>query len=49
MSIPAGFANNLPVGLQLIGNYFSEGQLLNIANQYQLSTDWHTHIPEEFA
>ena len=49
MSIPAGFANNLPVGLQLIGNYFSEGQLLNIAHQYQLATDWHTHIPEEFA
>ncbi|HCK04477.1 MAG TPA: Asp-tRNA(Asn)/Glu-tRNA(Gln) amidotransferase GatCAB subunit A, partial [Methylophilaceae bacterium] len=41
MSIPAGFTNNLPVGLQLIGNYFSEAKLLNIAHSYQQHTDWH--------
>ena len=48
MSIPAGFgANNMPVGLQIIGNYFSEAQMLNIAHQYQLVTDWHTRIPAD--
>jgi aspartyl/glutamyl-tRNA(Asn/Gln) amidotransferase subunit A (EC 6.3.5.-) len=47
MSIPAGFAQNLPVGLQLIGNYWSESKLLNIAHQFQQQTDWHTQIPEE--
>ncbi len=41
MSVPAGFAQNKPVGLQLIGNYFKEGKLLNIAHQYQQQTDWH--------
>lgn len=41
MSIPAGFAHDKPVGLQLIGNYFSEAKLLNIAHQYQQQTDWH--------
>lgn len=41
MSVPAGFSNNKPVGLQLIGNYFSEAKLLNIAHQYQQQTDWH--------
>jgi len=41
MSVPAGFAHNKPVGLQLIGNYFEEGKLLNIAHQYQQQTDWH--------
>jgi len=41
MSVPAGFAHNKPVGLQLIGNYFSESKLLNIAHQYQQQTDWH--------
>lgn len=48
MSIPCGFDNGLPVGLQLIGNYFEEGRLLNVAHQYQQSTDWHTRSPEEF-
>ena len=47
MSIPAGFTKDLPVGLQLIGNYFSEGHLLNVAHQFQLSTEWHRKIPEE--
>jgi len=48
MSIPAGFSNNMPVGLQLIGNYFDESRLLNVAHQYQLATDWHKQIPENF-
>ena len=47
MSIPAGFAQNLPVGLQLIGNYWSESKLLNIAHQFQQQTDWHSQIPQE--
>jgi len=44
MSIPAGFVNNLPVGLQLIGNYFDEQKLLNIAHKFQLNTDFHTKL-----
>lgn len=44
MSVPAGFVNNLPVGLQLIGNYFDEQKLLNIAHQFQLNTDFHTKL-----
>jgi len=45
MSIPAGMANNMPVGLQLIGNYFDEARLLNAAHQFQTQTDWHTKTP----
>ena len=46
MSIPAGFgANNMPVGLQIIGNYFDEAKMLNVAHQYQLATDWHMKVP----
>lgn len=41
MSIPMGFVDGLPVGLQLIGNYFAESQLLNVAHRYQQETDWH--------
>jgi aspartyl-tRNA(Asn)/glutamyl-tRNA(Gln) amidotransferase subunit A len=48
MSVPAGFVNNLPVGLQLIGNFFTEARLLNIAHSYQKVTDWHTRTPEGF-
>ena len=48
MSIPAGFVNGLPVGLQLIGNYFDEARLLNIAHKYQQETDWHKQTPENF-
>ncbi len=46
MSIPAGFANNLPVGLQIIGNYFDEARMLNVAHQYQQETDWHLQMPK---
>ena len=47
MSIPCGFdSGGLPVGLQIIGNYFSEARMLNVAHQYQLATDWHAHTPQ---
>ncbi len=46
ISIPAGFVNNKPVGLQLIGNYFSESRLLNAAYQFQQHTDWHQQSAE---
>ncbi|MEE8207626.1 MAG: amidase family protein, partial [Nitrosomonadaceae bacterium] len=47
MSIPAGFGNrSRPVGLHIIGNYFSEAHMLNVAHQYQQVTDWHTRMPE---
>ena len=46
MSIPVGFgAGGLPVGMQLIGNYFAESQLLGIGHQYQQATNWHLKIP----
>jgi aspartyl-tRNA(Asn)/glutamyl-tRNA(Gln) amidotransferase subunit A len=46
MSVPAGFgAGGMPVGLQLIGNYFKEAQLLGAAHQFQLATDWHQKAP----
>ena len=46
ISIPAGFSNNLPVGLQMIGNYWSEEILLNTAHLFQTQTDWHVRLPE---
>jgi aspartyl-tRNA(Asn)/glutamyl-tRNA(Gln) amidotransferase subunit A len=54
MSIPAGFSASsdgkaLPVGLQIIGNYFDEARMLNVAHQYQQVTDWHTRMPEGLA
>ncbi|VUD59881.1 Glutamyl-tRNA(Gln) amidotransferase subunit A [Thalassocella blandensis] len=42
MSIPCGLVEDKPVGLQLIGNFFAEGKLLNVAHQFQLATDFHT-------
>ncbi|HHH49135.1 MAG TPA: Asp-tRNA(Asn)/Glu-tRNA(Gln) amidotransferase subunit GatA [Gammaproteobacteria bacterium] len=48
MSIPAGFVDGLPVGLQIIGNYFDEARLLNVAHKYQQSTNWHEQIPKGF-
>jgi aspartyl-tRNA(Asn)/glutamyl-tRNA(Gln) amidotransferase subunit A len=50
MSIPCGFGNHgLPVGLQLVGGYFAEARLLNVAHQYQRATDWHLRTPPAFA
>ncbi len=50
MSIPCGFgAGNMPVGLQLIGNYFDEARMLNAAHRYQQATDWHLRMPEGLA
>ncbi|MCX8566163.1 MAG: aspartyl/glutamyl-tRNA(Asn/Gln) amidotransferase subunit A [Glomeribacter sp. 1016415] len=50
MSIPCGFGQNAhgsrPVGLQIIGNYFSEARMLQIAHAFQQVTDWHTRMPE---
>jgi aspartyl-tRNA(Asn)/glutamyl-tRNA(Gln) amidotransferase subunit A len=48
MSIPVGFSKNLPVGMQIIGDYFSEGRLLNTAHRYQQLTDWHLQNPKDF-
>ncbi len=48
MSIPAGFADGRPVGLQIIGGYFSEPRLLNVAHRYQQVTDWHGRVPPGF-
>jgi aspartyl-tRNA(Asn)/glutamyl-tRNA(Gln) amidotransferase subunit A len=46
MSIPVGFGDkNRPIGLHIIGNYFKEAQMLNVAHQYQLATDWHNQSP----
>ena len=45
MSVPVGFSKGLPIGMQLIGNYFSEQRLLNVAHRYQGVTDWHQQSP----
>jgi len=45
MSIPCGFDNHLPVGLQLIAPWFGEAKMLNVAHQYQRATDWHRRLP----
>ena len=49
MSIPAGQVDGLPVGLQLIGDYFSEARLLNAAHRFQQVTDWHLKAPADLA
>jgi len=47
MSLPCGFdAQGLPIGMQLIGNYFDEARMLGVAHQYQLATDWHARAPQ---
>lgn len=49
LSLPAGFGEEaMPVGLQLIGNYFGEAKLLNAAHRFQQATDWHARAPEGF-
>lgn len=48
LSIPAGFAAERPVGLQLIGDFFAEGRLLNVGHQYQQETDWHKRVPSGY-
>ncbi len=48
LSMPAGFIDGLPVGVQLLAPYFQEGRLLNVAHQYQQITDWHTRAPAGF-
>jgi len=46
MSLPAGFAGGLPVGLQLIGRHFDEARLLNAAHCFQQASDWHLRAPD---
>ena len=48
MSVPIEQANGMPVGLQVIGNYFDESRLLNVAHQYQMNTDFHLQTPEQY-
>jgi aspartyl-tRNA(Asn)/glutamyl-tRNA(Gln) amidotransferase subunit A len=48
MSLSCGFVEGLPVGLQLMGNFFDEARMLNAAHQYQQATDFHTQWPKEF-
>ncbi|MFF7707040.1 Asp-tRNA(Asn)/Glu-tRNA(Gln) amidotransferase subunit GatA [Pseudomonas sp. NPDC007930] len=48
LSMPAGFVDGLPVGVQLLAPYFQEGRLLNVAHRYQQVTDWHSRSPEGF-
>jgi aspartyl-tRNA(Asn)/glutamyl-tRNA(Gln) amidotransferase subunit A len=49
LSIPAGFAGGLPVGVQLIGPHFGEAKLLNAAHRFQQETDWHLKAPAGYA
>ena len=48
LSLPAGFVDGLPVGMQLIGNYFDEARLLQVAHRYQQVSDWHLQTPEAY-
>ena len=47
MSVPAGSSEGLPIGLQIIGNYWSEERLLAIAHSWQQATDWHKDAPDD--
>jgi len=49
LSMPVGFVDNMPVGMQIIGNYFQEAKILNVAHQLQKVTNWHKQTPKEFA
>ena len=46
MSVPVGFSKGLPIGMQIIGNYFSEHRLLQVAHRYQGVTNWHQQSPK---
>ena len=46
ISIPCGFSDNLPVGLQITGNHWEEEKILNVAHVYEQSTDWHKQKPK---
>ena len=48
ISLPVGFQNKLPIGMQLIGPHFKESLLLNTAHVFQQETDWHTKTPEGY-
>ena len=48
MALPVGFSDGLPVGMQLIGNYFDEAGLLAAGHAYQQATDWHRQVPEAY-
>ena len=48
MSVPCGFVNDLPVGLQLVGKHFGEESLFQCGHQFQQLTDWHKQTPEQF-
>jgi len=49
MSLPCGFVDGLPVGLQLVGPAQQEARLLNLAHQYQLDSDWHQQMPADYS
>ena len=49
VSIPCGFVQGLPVGLQIVGPHFSEARVLSAAHAFQRVTDWHTHVPQGYA
>ena len=49
LALPAGFSEGMPVGIQLIGNYFHENKLLALGHTYQQVTDWHCQMPQEFS
>ncbi len=48
ISLPCGFSGGMPVGIQLVSDYFTEAKLLNIGHQYQQVTDWHIQSPVNF-
>ncbi len=48
VSLPCGYVDELPMGLQLIGPHFSEAKLLNAAHRFQQATDWHAHAPRGY-